>query len=198
MGVEGSGKSIQAGLIAKEYGLTVVSTGDACREEAKKDTSGGKEIRKCFDAGTYVSDDIVNKLMLARAKQLKKGFVMEGYPRKISQAEFLDKHAKIDKVFFLDIPDAKCKERLLNRIRCPECGEIYNLETKKPKKEMLCDKCGTKLERRPQDTPSQIDARMHEFHKLTEPILSYYGKRVVKVNAARAIEDVFSDIKKHF
>jgi len=179
LGPPGAGKGTYASRLTKILGIPHISTGDIVREEIKKQTDLGKKIKEYSDRGVLVPDDIIIKLLEERLKKpdCKKGFILDGFPRTINQAEALEKIAKVDLVINLKVPDDIIITRLSNRLICSKCGAIYNLLTLKPKKEGVCDKCGGKLYRREDDKPEVIRERLNVYRKQTEPLIDYYAKK---------------------
>ncbi|MCD6088468.1 adenylate kinase [Candidatus Bathyarchaeota archaeon] len=179
LGPPGAGKGTYASRLTKILGIPHISTGDMVREEIKKQTDLGKKIKEYSDKGVLVPDDIIIKLLEERLKKpdCKEGFILDGFPRTINQAEALEKIAKIDLVINLKVPDDIIITRLSNRLICSKCGAIYNLLTLKPKKEGVCDKCGGKLYRREDDRPEVIRERLNIYRKQTEPLIDYYTKK---------------------
>ena len=179
LGPPGAGKGTYASRLTKILGIPHISTGDMVREEIKKQTDLGKKIKEYSDRGVLVPDDIIIKLLEERLKKpdCKEGFILDGFPRTINQAEALEKIAKIDLVINLKVPDDIIITRLSNRLICSKCGAIYNLLTLKPKKEGICDKCGGKLYRREDDRPEVIRERLNIYRKQTEPLIDYYTKK---------------------
>jgi len=179
LGPPGAGKGTYASRLTKILGIPHISTGDMVREEIKKQTDLGKRIKEYSDRGILVPDEIIIKLLAERLKKqdCKDGFILDGFPRTINQAEALEKIAKIDLVINLEVPDEIIITRLSNRLICNKCGAIYNLLTLKPKKEGICDKCGGKLYQRKDDRPEVIRERLKVYRKQTEPLIEYYTKR---------------------
>lgn len=179
LGPPGAGKGTYASRLTKILGIPHISTGDMVREEIKKQTDLGKRIKEYSDRGILVPDEIIIKLLAERLKKqdCKDGFILDGFPRTINQAEALEKIAKIDLVINLEVPDEIIITRLSNRLICDKCGAIYNLLTLKPKKEGICDKCGGKLYQRKDDRPEVIRERLKVYRKQTEPLIEYYTKR---------------------
>ena len=179
LGPPGAGKGTYASRLTKILGIPHISTGDMVREEIKKQTDLGKKIKEYSDRGVLVPDDIIIKLLEERLKKpdCKEGFILDGFPRTINQAEALEKIAKVDLVINLKVPDDIIITRLSNRLICSKCGAIYNLLTLKPKKEGICDKCGGKLYRREDDKPEVIRERLNIYRKQTEPLIDYYARK---------------------
>jgi len=194
IGPPGSGKGSQAELLQKKLKLKHIPVGEILRQEIRKNTSIGKKV-KLISKGSLAPDHVVNKLIYKNLKG-KNNFVLDGYPRHLEQAKYLDKLTKIDKVFLLDVPNNLIIRRLSNRRVC-KCGESYNLLTKKPKKDLLCDKDNKKLYQRNDDKPEIIKKRLKVFKNGTKPVLDYYKKKnlLIIIDASKLIEDVFNEIK---
>jgi len=180
-GAPGSGKGTYASRLQSKLGVDVIAMGDIFREIMKEDTPLGRKIKGYVEKGLLVPDDVVIEVLrnrLAKA-QSTKGFILDGYPRTIEQAKALEKITKIDVVIQLTVPDWIIIERLSTRRICKNCGEVYNLRYLKPKKDMICDKCGGPLYQRPDDTPEVIRNRIDVYERQTQPILQYYREKNV-------------------
>jgi len=179
LGPPGAGKGTYASRLTVRLGIPHISTGDMVREEIKKQTELGKKIKEYSDRGALVPDEIIIRLLAERLRKpdCAKGFILDGFPRTISQAEALEKIAKIELAINLNVPDEIIVTRLSNRLICSECGAIYNLLTLKPKKEGICDKCGGKLYQREDDKPEVIKERLNVYRRQTEPLIEYYSKK---------------------
>lgn len=180
-GAPGSGKGTYASRLQTKLGVDVIAMGDIFREIMKEETSLGRKVKGYVEKGLLVPDDVVIEVLknrLAKA-QSAKGFILDGYPRTIGQAKALDKIVKIDVVIQLTVPDWIIIERLSTRRICKNCGEVYNLRYLKPKKDMVCDKCGGPLYQRPDDTPDVIKNRIDVYERQTQPILQYYREKKV-------------------
>jgi len=179
LGPPGAGKGTYASRLTRRLGIPHISTGDMVREEIKKQTDLGKMIKEYSDRGALVPDEIIIKLLADRIRKpdCSGGFILDGFPRTISQAEALEKIAKIDLVINLNVPDEIIITRLSNRLICRECGAIYNLLTLKPKKDRICDKCGGTLYQREDDKPKVIKERLNIYRRQTEPLIEYYAEK---------------------
>lgn len=206
VGAPGAGKGTQGDVIVKEFGITRISTGDLLRKEISNNTELGREVKDILASGQLVSNDIIMSLIKKEmGKHIKKGFVLDGVPRNIEQAqeidEFLQKEYKkhIEMVISLEIPESKLIERLSNRFYCKECNESYNKIYKMPKVENTCDVCGSHdFMTRSDDTESVIKERYKLYENETMPILSYYGdkKIVYKIDAENSVENISNEIVK--
>ena len=192
VGPQGSGKGTQAEIISDKLKIAHISTGDLLRHANGKLK---KEIDECINAGNLVSDELILKILKKRIslKDCKKGFILDGFPRNLSQAEALSKITKIDKVVDISITDKESIRRISGRRGCGNCGEIYNIATSpKPKKKNICDNCGKKLSKRKDDNKSALKKRLKIYHKDTEKILKYY--KFAKINGKQPIESVTEEI----
>ena len=183
LGPPGAGKGTYASRLNVSLGIPHISTGDMVRDEIKAQTELGKKIKQYSDKGELVPDNIIIQLLAERLKKpdCKKGFILDGFPRTINQAEALGKISKIDVVVNINVPDSIIITRLSNRVTCKKCGAIYNLLTLKPKKEGICDSCGGELYQRYDDKPKVIQERLNVYSKNTEPLIKYYkDKRLLK------------------
>lgn len=179
IGPQGSGKGSYASRLSQIFGIPHISTGDICREESNAKTSLGKEIEKYMNVGKLVPDEIILQIVKKRLEKpdCKKGFIFDGFPRTIKQAEALGKITDIDIVLELDAPEWLLLKRLSNRRVCEKCEEIYNLLNVKPKKEGICDKCGGELIQRADETSAAIKERLVEYKENTEPLIGFYNKK---------------------
>ena len=200
IGAPGSGKGTQASNLVSRKGFKQVSTGDLLRGEIAKGTELGKEVKQVMDSGNLVGDDLVVRLLQANINLASDQYIFDGYPRNLAQAETLDrevlKGSKSNAVYF-EIDLNKLVERLTNRRTCKDCGTIFNLISKKPKIEGVCDTCGsTNLVQRADDKEDVIRNRLEVFQKSVDPVLDYYKKsnRLVVVDADKTENDIFNKI----
>ena len=203
LGPQGSGKGTQGQVLAKKKDLVYLETGQLLRDEIKSNSEKGKYIKSVIDGGVLLPDDFVNTFMEEKVKEAlkdKEGVVIDGYPRRVGQAEFLDKIVKPTHALLINIPDEESVRRLSARRRCPKDGKIYNLITAPPKKDEFCDDCQTKLEQRADDTPKAIKERLNLYHKDTEPIVSYYKEKNIlhKVDGTPSIDEVKKSVWRIF
>ena len=191
IGAQASGKGTQAKIISEKLGLKHISTGDLLRSATGKLK---EEIDSYINEGNLVPDELIFRLLKAKIVGLN-GFILDGFPRNLEQAEMLEKITKIDKIIDIEISDATAIKRISGRRNCPKCGKIYNVYTNpKPKKENICDDCGTKLFQRVDDTVEAAKKRLEIYHKETEPILKKYSS--VKINGEMEIEEVTREIER--
>ena len=178
-GPPGSGKGTYASRLQAKLGVDVIAMGDIFREIMKQDSPLGRRVKGFVDRGLLVPDDVVVEVLKQRLARVSggKGFVLDGFPRTIEQAEALDRIAKIDVVILLAVPDWIIVERLSTRRICRKCGEVYNVRYLKPKVEGVCDKCGGELYQRSDDTAEVIKDRIRVYERQTKPILQHYNKK---------------------
>ena len=192
-GPQGSGKGTQAKMLADRYGIPHISTGDIFREAAKRKDALGLEVKKVMDQGALCSDALTNEVMKHRLEDVDcaEGFILDGYPRTLAQAEALDEFSMIDSVIVLEISDESAVSRLSKRRQCPKCRRITDLS-----EGVDCLKCGTKLVQRADDTPELIKKRLDDYHDITQPLLEYYKPRdiVYFIDGEQKPEKVFRNI----
>ena len=204
LGAPGAGKGTQAKMIAKEYGIPHVSTGDIFRANIKEGTELGKEAKTYMDAGQLVPDELTVKILLDRVAKddCKNGYVLDGFPRTIPQAEVLDEALtklgdKIDYAIDVDVPDENIVRRMGGRRACVTCGATYHIEHVPPKAEGICDTCGSELILRDDDKPETVSNRLKVYHDQTQPLIDFYTKKGVlkSVDGTVDMMDVFAAIK---
>ena len=201
IGPPGSGKGTQAKKVSEFLNYSFISTGDVLREEVKKKTKLGNIVKKYMEKGALVPDDLMLKIIKKNLKK-KKGIVLDGFPRTINQAKGLDeilknKSLKIDKVFYLKVKDEEIIKRLSSRRICPKCQSVYNLITKKPKNDEVCDICNIKLIQRDDDKEEVIRKRLEVYNEETKELLNYYKDKILEINGEGNPEEVFEKIKKY-
>jgi len=181
LGPQGSGKGTHGGFIAELFNIPLISTGEIFRQEIRKGTELGKRVREYVEQGKLVPDEIVIEVLKKRISEedCKRGFVLDGYPRTLPQAEALDKITSIDLVIYLDVTKETIIERLSGRRVCRQCGAIYHVKFIPPKQEGICDKCGGELYQRDDDKPEIIEERLKNFEAMTKPLLDYYESKGV-------------------
>lgn len=204
LGGPGAGKGTQAKLIVEEYKIPQISTGDMLREAVKQGTELGKKAKEYMDKGELVPDEIVIGIVRDRLKQpdCEKGFILDGFPRTIAQAEALDKMLdeigkKIDAVINIYVPEEEIVKRIVNRRTCKKCGAIYHLIYSPPKESNKCDKCGGELYQRDDDKEETVRERLRVYKQQTEPLIEYYEKKGIlyNVDGTKDINGVFEEIK---
>ena len=170
LGAPGSGKGTLAQNLVKELGYQHLSTGDMFRNTAKEDSDFGRKVKSLMETGNLISDDITNEMTAT--------FILYGYPRTLNQAEYLAKLGEIPFiVIFMDIPMDLAIKRIAGRRSCPNCHQVYNIYFLTPKKANICDKCGTELISRKDDTVETAQNRFKVYQKLTEPLIAYYKSK---------------------
>ncbi len=185
LGAPGAGKGTQAEKIVEKYGIPAVSTGNMIRAAIKAGTEMGMKAKSYTESGQLVPDDVVIGIIKDRLKEkdCENGFILDGFPRTIPQAQALeDMGVQIDKVLDIEVPDEKISARLSGRRVCAKCGNSYHILYKKPKTEGVCDACGGELVQRKDDAHETVAARLKEYHEMTEPLKDFYrdlGKLVV-------------------
>jgi len=196
LGPPGAGKGTQAKKISVEFTIPQISTGDMLREAVKNGTEMGKKAKAFMDAGGLVPDEVVIGIVKDRlqAADCAKGFILDGFPRTIPQAEALDRATKdlkkeIRTVLSLEVDEKELMERLCGRRTCTGCGAMYHVTFNRPKADGKCDKCGTSLIQRDDDKEETIKARLVNYKKMTEPLLQYY-KGTGKIRSVMATGDI--------
>lgn len=203
LGAPGAGKGTQAKLIADKYGIPHISTGDIFRANIKNGTQLGMEAKSYMDQGLLVPDELTVKILLDRVAQedCKKGYVLDGFPRTIPQAEVLDQelaklHDQIDHAIDVDVPDENIIRRMGGRRACVSCGATYHIEYIKPHKEGICDDCGQELVLRDDDKPETVGKRLDVYHEQTQPLIDFYDHKGIlrTVDGTQDMQDVFDAI----
>ena len=177
MGPPGAGKGTQGEILEKKLGISTISTGLMLRTAIKDQTEVGKLVEQYINDGKLVPDEVIVEIVKQRLAQpdCEKGFILDGFPRTTAQAEALEAAGvEIDKVLLLEVDDNKIVERLSSRRECSKCGIPYNIVSKKPAKEGICDSCGGELIIRKDDVPETIQNRLDIYHEQTEPIKKFY------------------------
>jgi adenylate kinase len=207
-GAPGSGKGTYASRLQSKLDVNVIAMGDIFREIMKEDTDLGREVRSYVEKGLLGPDSLTIQVLKRHITKIKnkKGFLFDGYPRTIEQAKALETIAKIDVIIQLVVPDWIIIERLSTRRICKNCGEVYNIRYLKPKRDMICDKCGGPLYQRPDDTPEVIKKRIEVYEQQTQPILQYYKEKSVpfiefkteslEMPPEVAVEEILKGLKK--
>lgn len=203
LGAPGAGKGTQAKMIAAKYGVPHVSTGDIFRANIKNGTELGKEAKQYMDKGLLVPDELTVRILLDRVAQedCADGYVLDGFPRTIPQAEVLENALnelgdKIDFAIDVDVPDENIIRRMSGRRACLSCGATYHIEHIPPKKEGVCDTCGSELVLRDDDKPETVKNRLDVYHKQTQPLIDFYSEKGVlkTVDGTLPMDDVFAAI----
>jgi adenylate kinase len=203
LGAPGAGKGTQAKKIAQEFGIPHISTGDIFRENIKNNTQLGIKAKEYIDQGLLVPDELVMDLIIDRfkANDCKDGYVLDGFPRTIYQAEALDKKLKnknesIDHVINIEVSDELIVRRMSGRRACLNCGRTYHIKTLKPKVEDICDYCNTKLVLRDDDKPETVKKRLQVYHEQTQPLIDYYNQKGLlrSMDGTKDIEVLYKEI----
>lgn len=192
-GPQASGKGTQADMIAKKQGIEHISIGDVFRHEVAQKTAIGKKLEEYMNKGELVPPELNDKIVLKLLKEHPDGVILDGYPRNIHQARFLDEHWHVEKVIVLEVPDEVCIERISGRRVCDN-GHDYHVLYKPSKKEGVCDIDDLPLRMRSDDKPEAIKKRLSIYHEQTEPILKHYEDRLIKVDGNQKITAVFEEI----
>ncbi len=199
IGPPGIGKGTYASILSRKYGIPHISTGDIFREEIAKGSELGKKVKEYVEKGLLVPDEIVIEVVRQRLSQpdCAKGFILDGFPRTLKQAEALDSMTKLDAAILFQAPVEVIIERVSGRLICPKCGAIYHIKWRPPKKPGVCDVCGTQLIRRKDDEPEVVRRRYEIYLQTFSPIIEYYrGKSIlIEVNASRQAEEVIADLE---
>ncbi len=184
LGAPGAGKGTQGKIICQRLGIPVIGTGNIIREAVANGTPAGREAKSYMEKGHLVPDEVVIAMVRERlAKEdCKNGFLLDGFPRTIAQAEALEEMVHIDKVIDLEVDDQVIKERLAGRRVCEKCGDSYHITNNPPKVEGVCDSCGGRLIIRKDDDPATIESRLAVYHRETKPLTGYYqAKGILEV-----------------
>lgn len=203
LGAPGAGKGTQAEMISEKYHLPHISTGDIFRANIKNGTELGKEAKSYMDKGLLVPDELTVRILLDRVakEDCKEGYILDGFPRNIPQAEVLDAELgklgdKIDAAIDIEVPDQNIIERMMGRRACTSCGATYHVVNVPPKKEGICDKCGDGLILRDDDREETVRNRLNVYHEQTQPLIEFYQKKGVlrTLDGTKDMMDVFREI----
>lgn len=204
LGAPGSGKGTQAKRIVQRYGVPQIATGDLLREALASGSELGNRAKEAMDAGRLVSDEIVLAIIKERLNRpdTRDGFVLDGFPRNLAQAQALDKlladiEQPLDVALLLRIDTDALIQRLTGRLTCPECGAVYNIYTRPPRIDDQCDRDGAELVHRSDDNENTIENRLRVYQSHTKPLIKYYREqsRLIEINAEAEIDDVFKSIR---
>lgn len=203
LGAPGAGKGTQADKIAEKYNIPHISTGDIFRSNIKAGTELGKKAKSFIDQGLLVPDEVTIGMLLDRIHEVdcENGYILDGFPRTIPQAESLtaaleENGEAIDFALDVEVPDANIVNRMAGRRACLKCGATYHTEFAVPKKEGICDKCGSELVLRDDDKPETVQKRLEVYHEQTHPLIDYYKKKGVlhAIDGTLSMETVFKNI----
>jgi len=204
IGPPGSGKGTQAKLLEDKYDLKQLSSGDMLRAAVAEGSEIGKKAKSYMEAGQLVPDELVVEIVTDQIEKADgKGFILDGFPRNVHQAEVLDRMLEengheIDRVPVIEVSDDRLVERVAGRFTCASCGEGYHDEFKQPEVEGVCDKCGgTEFIRRPDDNPETVRNRLDVYHEQTKPLIDYYEQqgKVRMIDGEQSIERVTKDLE---
>ena len=205
LGAPGAGKGTQAKMLADKYGIPHISTGDRFRANIKNETELGKKAKEYMDQGLLVPDELTCNLVVDRIQQedCAKGYILDGFPRTIPQAEALDKaltelNDKIDYAVNVEVPDENIVGRMSGRRACVGCGATYHIVYNPTKAEGVCDRCGKDLILRDDDKPETVQKRLNVYHEQTQPLIDFYKNKGVlrEVDGTVDMNDVFNAIVK--
>lgn len=203
LGPPGAGKGTQAETIVKEFSIPHISTGDIFRQNIKEETELGKKAKDYMDKGLLVPDELTVELVKDRLLKddCKNGFLLDGFPRTIFQADALESTLKnmnqeLDFVVNIEVKKDLLVERVVGRRVCKNCGQTYHMTYSKPKKEGICDNCGGELIQRKDDTEETVTKRINVYEKQTQPLIDYYTKKgiIVNVNGEKPIAEVSKEV----
>jgi len=195
LGAPGAGKGTQSAKLADEYGVEHVTTGDALRANKEMETEYGTP-KSFMDAGELVPDPVVNEIVEAALNDAD-GFVLDGYPRNLEQAEFLSEITDLDAVVLLDVDEEVLVDRLTGRRVCDDCGANYHVEFQPPETAGVCDECGGELIQRDDDTEETARERLNVFYDNTEPVVDHFREEGVlaEVDGEAAPDEVFTEVR---
>jgi adenylate kinase len=195
-GPPGSGKGTYASRLAPILNIAKISTGDIFREAVKQNTDLGKKVAEFLNKGELVPDEITIEVLKDRISKpdAKNGFILDGYPRTVPQAEALEKITNLDALINLKVPMSVIVERLSTRRTCKNCGEIYNVKYLKPKVEGICDKCSGELYQREDDKPEVIEERFKVYQKQSKPVINFYKSKIPFANVSCRTVDIPPEI----
>jgi adenylate kinase len=200
LGPPGAGKGTLAGIVSKEYGIPQISTGDIFRDAIKRETELGKKVKEIVGRGDLVPDELTVSLVRERLDQpdAAGGYILDGFPRTIPQAEALDGFQSMDSVVNFSISDEVVIGRLSGREVCKSCGAIYHVKNMPSKVKGVCDRCGGALYTRPDDSLESITNRLEVYKKQTEPLITYYRKKKLlrDIDSSKSPEDTLVQIRK--
>ncbi|MCI8372166.1 MAG: adenylate kinase [Lachnospiraceae bacterium] len=203
LGAPGAGKGTQAAKLAEKYQIPHISTGDIFRANIKQQTELGKKAKSYMDQGLLVPDELVVDLVVdrLRAEDCKNGYILDGFPRTIPQAQSLDRAldedgTKIDYAIDIEVPDENIVNRMSGRRTCPDCGATYHMVHMPTKVEGICDVCGKEIVLRDDDQPETVQKRLDVYHEQTSPLIEYYqAKKVLKeIDGTKEIEEIFQSL----
>lgn len=183
LGAPGAGKGTQAGLLAERLGIPTISTGNLLRAAMQQGTELGNQVKDAMNAGRLVPDEMMIQLVRRRLAEedCQTGYILDGFPRTLAQAQALSGFAQIDATLSIEVGDEEIERRMEGRRICPVCQTTYHTESNPPKREGVCDKCGSLLITRKDDTHAVVENRLHIYHEETEPVKEYYRQQSLLV-----------------
>ena len=200
MGIQGSGKGTQAQLLAAELDLVHISVGDIFRWNVEQHTKLGAQVRRIMAAGELVDDELVETIVRQRLQDhdWNYGFIIDGFPRNVRQAEFFLESYDLDAVILLELPDEEVATRVLSRRICASCGLDYNVVGRRPEESEVCATCGGQLVMREDDNPEALAARLGDYHAKTQPIIELFERKecVLRIDAKQAIPVIQAEIRR--
>ncbi len=203
LGPPGVGKGTQVKRLSRQYAVPSVATGDMFRSAIAKGTSTGLEVKSYLDSGLLVPDEVTIKMVKERLYEddAKRGYILDGFPRTIKQAEALAEivrqtHQRIDRVFYFNLEEGEIERRILGRRSCPACQQTYHLIYYPPKREGVCD-CGATLIQRKDDQPETLNARLSVYQEETTPLIDYYERQnlLERIDASGTMDDVYERVR---
>lgn len=198
MGVQGSGKGTQSKLLVEKYDLVHISVGDIFRWNVQNHTKMGARVRRAIAAGELVGDDVVEAVVQQRLMEhdWNHGFIVDGFPRNGSQAEFFLESYDIDAVINLELETEEVERRVLSRRLCSGCGLDYNLMAHRPEVEDICDVCGGRLVARPDDNLEALSRRLDDYYEKTQPVLDIFSRKelILSIDASPGVDEVFEEL----
>ncbi len=197
LGPPGAGKGTQALIMAGKFSFARIATGDILREAIANESELGLKAKEFMRSGLLVPDEVVNEILREKLSSTDNGFIIDGYPRTIEQADFLQKIASIEMVIYFDAPEELLVQRIVNRRVCPRCNAVYNSVENPPKVENRCDNDGTELVHRIDDVEDVTRERLKTFWQKTAPLVDYYFSRdlLAKISAGKQLEEVTAEIE---
>lgn len=199
MGPPGGGKGTQAKSLCVAMNVPHISTGDMLRAARRAGTELGKQADAFISAGSLVPDELVNGIVAERLASETSGYLLDGYPRTVAQADSLEVAGEVvDAVILIDVPDDKLVDRIVGRLSCSGCGRVFHIKTMPPQVAGKCDSCNGDLCQRADDTESVVRQRLVAYHEQTQPLVDYYAKRGIlhRIDGEMSVESVFAEIRK--
>ncbi len=196
IGPQGSGKGTQAELLMKKFAIPQISTGNILRDNMEKGTELGKVVRQNINEGKLVPDEVTIGIVKERLGRpdCRDGFILDGFPRNLVQADGLKKISNVDMVIEIYVPDRESIKRISGRRTCKKCNAVYHVFYNPPKIQEICDKCGSRLVQREDDREDTIRKRLELYHKETKPLVNFYKNKHIKIDGVNSIENVFEKI----